>query len=262
MVVTTMTSQNRPLYTKGEPFDIPLEQIERSVNISPRSKHITTTHVMRISRQPASGFDPILVWYKGGSYVIVDGYHRFQACCVQGAKTIRARMIYGELNGYDRLHINEPNYVPSFVLLAAYRENIPHGQHLLETERRSFVRRMVESGITDVAVLTRESELHPEMVRWLATHEYHPKTETETEDEEYHRKTVSFFNYLGRYIRYLESVGIETGDANHSAMLVSDMIETLSSLPSSKLGGIVQALNMLRKVVNEMYDRRERGNDE
>jgi len=254
--------QNRPLYMKGEPFEVPISQIVSSINISPRSKKITTAHVMRLARQPAPEYEPILVYSKyGGSYIICDGYHRFQACNLQGVKTIKVRMIYGELNNYDRLHINEPNYIPFFVLLAAYRENIPHGQHLLETERRNFVRRMVESGITDIATLTRESEIHPDMVRWIATNKEQPKLE-ETEDAEYHRKTVNFFYVLGRYMHYVSSIGFSLDDAEQSALLVSDLIEILSSLPPRKLKDVVQSLNVLGRVVGELIERKEGGNDE
>ncbi len=255
--MTATTIMQRQLYTKGQPFEIPIDQIVSSINISPRSKKITTAHVLRIARTPASEYDPILVWSRtGNSYVIVDGYHRFQACNIQGAKTIRVRLIYGELNSYDRLHINEHNYVPSFVLLAAYKENVPHGQHLLERERRNFIRCMVAGGITDVATLTRESQLHPDMVRWIATHEEQPKLE-ETEDAEYHRKTVNLFYALGRYIRYLESVGIDTEDANHSALLVSDIIDIMASLPPRKLEEVMQSLNMISKVISELIDNKQ-----
>src|SRR5258708_19872003 len=175
--MTATTIMQRQLYTKGQPFEIPIDQIVSSINISPRSKKITTAHVMRIARTPASEYDPILVWTRSGtsSYIIVDGYHRYQACNVQGAKTIKVRMIYGELNSHDRLHINEQNYIPSFILIAAYKENVPHGQHLLERERRNFIRCMVSGGITDVATLTRESQLHPAMVSVITTHKQQPK---------------------------------------------------------------------------------------
>ncbi len=257
-----MIDQKNTLYFKSPPFDIPIDQIVSSVNISPRSKGITTAHVMRIARTPASEYDPILVWSRSGnSYVIVDGYHRYQACNIQGAKTIKVQMIYGELNSYDRLHINEYNYIPSFVLIAAYKGNIPHGQHLLERERRNFVKCMVNSGITDVATLTRESQLHPDMVAWIATHDIQPKTE-ESEDAEYHRKTVNFFYSLGRYIHYISSVGISLDDAEQSALLVSDLIEILSSLPPRKLKEIVQSLNMIGRVVGELIDRQQRGGND
>jgi uncharacterized ParB-like nuclease family protein len=256
-----MIEQRIHLYEKGPVFEIPINQVVSSINISPRSKGITTAHVMRIARTPASEYDPILVWSRtGNSYVIVDGYHRFQACNMQGARTIKAQMIYGELTNYDRMHINEQNYVPYFVRIAAYRENIPHGQHLLERERRNFIRCMVASGITDVTTLTRESQLHPEMVRWIATHEEQPKTEV-TEDVEYHRKTVNFFYALGRYMHYVSSIGFSLDDAEQSAMLVSDLIEILSSLPTRKLKDVVQSLNMLGKVVGELIDRQQRGED-
>lgn len=257
--MVTTSVQNHPLYTKGQPFDIPIDQIEKSVNISPRSKRITNAQILRMARRPASEFDPILVWSRsGGSYVIVDGYHRYVVHQMQGTKSIRVRMIYGESTSYDQLHIGESNYVPSYVLIAAYSENITNGQHLLERERRTFVRTMIDRGINDLRTLTRESELHPDMIIWLASHQ-EQTTKVEDKDDEYHRKSIRFFEYLGRYMRYVSSIGFSTNDAEKSALLVSDLIEVLASLPPSKLNDVVKSLNMISKVVSELVDRQQRG---
>lgn len=243
--------KSRITYTKSDPFDLPMSAIESSLNISPRAKGTTTSHITRIAASHPSTYDPILVWSRnqGTTYIIVDGYHRYRAACLQGATTIKAQLIYGELTEYDKQHIGQ---IPQCVIVAAYRENAKHGLALLQYERRNYAAQLCMTGVEDLDELAKETALSIGQVARISLavdaniYQFSDEEQAVVTNEV---RNARLFKYIHKYVQSLLN--------EDEQEVVTAMVETLVQLPLQQFDRVIQALESFIALLLEAHEQLE-----
>ena len=240
-------------YSKSAPFDLPLSAIESSLNISPRGKGTTKSHILRIASSHPSAYDPILVWSRnqGTTYIIVDGYHRYRAACLYEVSTIKAQLIYGELTEYDKQHINQ---IPHYVIVAAYRENAKHGLSLLQHERRNYAAQLCMAGVEDLDELAKETALSTGQVARISLAVDAGVYQFSEEKQEHATVTnkarnVRLFHYIQKYVQAV----LEEDEQE----VVMAMVETLVQLPPQQFDRVIQAMESFLALLLDAHEQLE-----
>lgn len=107
-----------------------LDQVTVDPALQPRVKGLDSDHV-RTLQQVYESWPPLLVVQQGGTYLLVDGFHRFAAAQNLGLDTVPVKVVGLPADG--DLHA------------LAFSSNAAHGRPLSLADRRAFAERILRS---------------------------------------------------------------------------------------------------------------------
>ncbi len=111
-----------------QPINVELGKIDCRLDLQPRVEGLDTDHVRELEANPV-GWPPLKVVPQGGSYLLVDGFHRYAAAQNLGLAEVVVEVLESPPDG-DLISL-------------AFALNAAHGKPLTLSDRRTFAARLL-----------------------------------------------------------------------------------------------------------------------